>query len=1524
VVGGRRWRHRWSGGDNDPLIRSASLAACPARDGTVASLRPGAAILEDHTHRPVNLPPPAAGARPLLCLYRRRAQDDLAAARARLPAGVDALVVAADATAADGAVLAPGAGSDPALAALRAAAAACPGRDVLLLDAAVQLPALALERLQLAMQALPAAEVWSPLGAGVAAHLPAGIDPALDAAMLDRWCWLLSDRALPRSHAWSPHCSLWRAGALAALADGPPPATLRLHLCDLLHVAAETVADGAPLPAVAALGARLGGRRGLPAAPGLGDRPVLLHVLHGWGGGAERFVRDLIAGDRRFEHLVLCARGDPASGRHGERLELHVDLDAAPIRRWTLPTPILATALDDGAVQAVLARIGADFGVAAVLVSSLIGHSLDVLRTGLPTAVVCHDYYPLWPRLHADFGDAAIDRSPAAIPAALAGTAAFEFGERRPDYWQALRAAYVAALEAGRVRMVAPGRGVRANQCRIEPALLDRPWRLIEHGLADWPAPPAAAPPAASGRALRILVPGRLRAGKGEQLLAGVIPELPEGVELVLLGAGAAGMRFFGCRGVHLRLDYRREQLPALVAELAPDAALLPSTVAETYSYLLSELRSLGVPVIATRLGSFAERIEHGVDGLLVDPEPAAVRALLRALVTDRTPLQRLQPAARPPTLEAMAAGYAELLGDAAARAPLPLAPDPLGADAHTLEVRLAAAVDALERLRARLARQQSELDQRAEWAQSQQALAEQRTRWARSLEADLDASRRHATDLQALVDERTAWALGMQAEHAAAIEAWQARHAAALEAAERDLAELVRQRDHFEAERNRMLASSSWRLTAPLRWSRRQFGAWLASLRFRLGRLRALARRGRTSLRSRGLRGTLARLRREWQPPTPPARFELPPEAASAMSIDGLALPCAEQPRASIVVPAYNHLEHSLTCLRALAAQPQRSGFEVILVDDCSQDATASLLPQVPGLRYLRNADNLGFIGACNAGAAAARGEYLVFLNNDTAVQPGWLDALLDTFDQHPGCGLAGAKLVYPDGRLQEAGGIVFADGSGWNYGRFEDPADPRFNFVREADYCSGAAIALPRALFERLGGFDSHYAPAYYEDTDLAMRVRAAGLRVLYQPASVVVHFEGVSSGTDTASGVKAYQVVNQRKFVERWREVLASHPAPGTDIARARQHRCRREALVIDATTPTPDQDSGSVRLVNLLRLLREDGCAVTFFADNRAFVERYTPALQQLGVEVLWHPWLADPVGWFAEHGRRFDLVLVSRHYVACNYLGLVRTHAPQARFVFDTVDLHYLREQRAAELAGDDELQRIAADTRRRELALVREADVTLVVSPVEQQLLARDAPGARVDVLSNVHQLFGCRRGFTERADLLFVGGFQHPPNIDAARWLVEAILPRVRAELPQLRLHLVGSRAPASVRALGDCEGVVFHGFVEELEPLLDGIRIAVAPLRYGAGVKGKINMSMSYGQPVVATSMAVEGMYLNPGEDVLVADEPEAFAAAVIRLYRDEALWTRLSRNGLANIERHFSFAAAREAVQRLYPRG
>jgi GT2 family glycosyltransferase len=264
-----------------------------------------------------------------------------------------------------------------------------------------------------------------------------------------------------------------------------------------------------------------------------------------------------------------------------------------------------------------------------------------------------------------------------------------------------------------------------------------------------------------------------------------------------------------------------------------------------------------------------------------------------------------------------------------------------------------------------------------------------------------------------------------------------------------------------------------------------------LADARFLVRRLMGLARRTLASLHTRGWQATWSRIKVHALPPAVagrPALYLPNPEPFAPF-----ALPTSSTPQVSIVIPVYNQVSHTLACLRAIAAHPARAAFEVLVIDDGSSDQTRQWLPQVQGLRYEVRATNGGFIEACNDGVARSRGQYVVLLNNDTVPQPGWLDALLQTLLQTPQAGLVGAQLLYPDGRLQESGAVLFADGSAWSYGRFESANDPRYTALRDCHYCSGAAVMLRRDLWDSLQGFDTRYRPAYYEDADLAMRVRA-----------------------------------------------------------------------------------------------------------------------------------------------------------------------------------------------------------------------------------------------------------------------------------------------------------------------------------------------------------------------------------------------------------------------------------------------
>ncbi|MBQ0929136.1 glycosyltransferase [Ideonella alba] len=631
------------------------------------------------------------------------------------------------------------------------------------------------------------------------------------------------------------------------------------------------------------------------------------------------------------------------------------------------------------------------------------------------------------------------------------------------------------------------------------------------------------------------------------------------------------------------------------------------------------------------------------------------------------------------------------------------------------------------------------------------------------------------------------------------------------------------------------------------------------------------------------------------------------------------LRLPLAEAPLVSVVIPVYGKFQLTYDCIDAIAKALPEAPIELILVDDCSADETL-LAPLVFGgtVRVVRNDVNLGFVKSCNRGASLARGEYLFFLNNDTLVRPGWVDELVKTFEQVPRVGVAGSKLLFGDGSLQEVGGIVWRMGDAWNWGRHGNPAEPRYSHLRDVDYVSGAALMIRKALFDELGGFDLHFAPAYYEDTDLCFRVRQAGWRVVVQPQSVVVHLEGVTSGTSvTGSGMKQYQAVNHRKFYERWKDVLGRHSFNTGQPDLEAERGVTKRALFIDDVVPTPDQDAGSNAAMQHIRSLIRLGYKVTFIpADNMARISPYTEALQALGVECIYHPFYWSVEEYLRKCPWSIDVVYLHRFTNGTKYAGMLRRHQPQARILYNVADLHHLRMEREARHTDNAALAQRAAEVRQVELSVIQSVDATIVHSSVEQALLAEATPRSRVHVVPWTYALRPVKTEARQRQGVVFVGGFRHTPNVDAARWLVEQIMPLVWQTAPDITVTLVGSYMTDEVRRLGSAR-VRALGYVPDVHEVYERSLLSVAPLRYGAGVKGKVLEALAAGLPCVMTPCAAEGIPVNGPLGELVAEDPAAFAAKILALHADRALAERLAQAGLAMIADHCSAEVVDAAI-------
>jgi GT2 family glycosyltransferase len=633
------------------------------------------------------------------------------------------------------------------------------------------------------------------------------------------------------------------------------------------------------------------------------------------------------------------------------------------------------------------------------------------------------------------------------------------------------------------------------------------------------------------------------------------------------------------------------------------------------------------------------------------------------------------------------------------------------------------------------------------------------------------------------------------------------------------------------------------------------------------------------------------------------------------------IAFPAVESPEVSVIIPVYGGLATLENCLRSLAASVNGApSFEVVVIDDHPDDPVVRSLPESAGLRKIFNNENIGFLRSCNAAAKRARGKTLCFLNSDTIVTDGWLATLLATLDDSPEIGVVGPLMLNGDGTIQDAGWVMTCDGWGYPIGRGAASEDCRFAFRRDVDAVTGACFLTPTWLFKELGGLDDLYQPAFYEEFDYMFRAAEQGFRTTFEPRSRVFHYGSVSYGVEERDRLSG---INHDTFRERFKGVLDGRPAAYTDAAAILCPPGQGPViLIVDAEVPDPTRHAGDVTMSGFIKTLRESNYRVVFYPHWDVTSEAPVKRLEDAGVMILRPPLTLDQ--WLQACGEVVDEILIARPNVAEALLPILRlwTRAPVSYYIHD---LHHVRMKREAAISQQLELETEALAIEKLELGVFETVDLVLAPSEEEAALIREVAPDSKALYVppyyfEETEFRFYQREHFETRRDLVFVGGFPHTPNVDAAKFLVESVMPLIWAARPEIRLFLVGYRPPEEIRALANPR-VIVTGQVADISLYFEPARISLSPLRYGAGVKGKTVDALRSGIPVVSTPIGAEGISVTHGSSILIAETPDEFANCILQLLADNDLCAKLSRAGMEVAQRQFSRAATRNALDSIF---
>lgn len=594
------------------------------------------------------------------------------------------------------------------------------------------------------------------------------------------------------------------------------------------------------------------------------------------------------------------------------------------------------------------------------------------------------------------------------------------------------------------------------------------------------------------------------------------------------------------------------------------------------------------------------------------------------------------------------------------------------------------------------------------------------------------------------------------------------------------------------------------------------------------------------------------------------------------------------KKPEVSIVIPVFNDWKYTYNCLCSIKENVKKIKYEIVIIDNNSTDETKDIYKFVENVIVIKNKEQLSYLKSCNKASNYCNGDYIAFLTNYTHIQVDWMESLVTAIKSNKRIGIVGSKISYSNGKLQQAGGIIFNDGSRCDYGCMDDFNKPQYNYVKEVDYVSSLSMLVNRKLWEEIGGFDEQFSQDFYYDCDLAFEIRKRGYRVIYQPKSIVVYFNDKSNNINLKNKLQSRST--EDKFIFKWKDEIQSS-CSNKDLFIARDRSKDKKVIVmINEFVPVFDKDCASRTIYDYINVLLKMNVKIVFIGSNFKKMEPYTSILQQKGVEVLYGPscqtlWRE----WIKNNEKYINVVFIHKPDVAVKYLKFIKLNT-NLKTVYQVADLHFLRKEREYKVTGDIDSLKQSKYYKKIEEKLIKDADIVTTVSDFEEKIIREKFNCKNVMIMPTMcyEKILDNNVDVLNRKDLMFIGGFAHKPNVDAVLWFIKDIFPLIKAQISNIKVHIAGSNVPNEIVKLGS-DDIIIHGYVTdaELTDLYSKCRISIIPLRYGAGVKGKVIEAMYNNIQIVSTSIGIEGIESIEGY-IKASDTAEDFSNEVVYLYK------------------------------------